>query len=129
MAMGLTTPEMMERAVYQLLSLGHHHAHLRRVQDRLREAHDALCDLLERHGFEVFCRPRAGLFVWARPSGAWRERGAAKLAELALKDGIWLAPGSYFFPDQVDEGWIRFNVAYSLDPSLWRFMRRVGAAG
>jgi DNA-binding transcriptional MocR family regulator len=129
MAMGLTTPEMMERAVYQLLRLGHHHVHLRRVQDRLREAHDALCDLLERHGFEIFCRPRAGLFLWARPTGVWRERGAARLAELALKDGVWLAPGSYFHPEQQDEGWIRFNVAYSLDPSLWRFMRKVGAAG
>lgn len=128
MAMGLTTPEMMERVVYQLLRLGRHHLHLRRVQDRLRDAHDALCGLLEQHGFDVFCRPRAGLFLWARPAGVWRERGAARLAELALKDGIWLAPGSYFDPGQVDDGWIRFNVAYSLDPALWAFMRRAGAA-
>ncbi|TAM90071.1 MAG: PLP-dependent aminotransferase family protein [Candidimonas sp.] len=128
MTTGLTTPEMMERTVYQLLRLGHHPAHLRRVRERLREAHDALCDLLDRHGFELFSRPRAGLFLWARPPGVWRERGAARLAELALADGIWLAPGSYFHPERVDEGWVRFNVAYSLDPALWEFMRRVGAA-
>jgi DNA-binding transcriptional MocR family regulator len=127
MVMGLTTPEMMERAVYQVLRLGHHRAHLHRVQERLRQAHDELADLMEQHGFEVFFQPRAGLFLWARPAGPWRERGAVELARLALKDGIWLAPGSYFDPDQEDRGWIRFNVAYSLDPLLWRFMRRVGA--
>ena len=127
MVMGLTTPEMMERAVYQVLRLGHHRAHLHRVQERLRQAHDELADLMEQHGFEVFFQPRAGLFLWARPAGLWRERGAVELARLALKDGIWLAPGSYFDPDQEDRGWIRFNVAYSLDPLLWRFMRRVGA--
>ncbi|GAB2884305.1 aminotransferase-like domain-containing protein [Paralcaligenes ginsengisoli] len=129
MAIGLTSTEMMERTVYQVLRLGRHQAHLSKVQDRLRQAHDELCGLMERHGFEVFTQPRAGLFLWARPAaGKWREQGAAKLAELALKDGIWLAPGSYFDPDQIDSGWIRFNVAYSLSPLLWQFMRRVGAA-
>src|SRR3546814_11956378 len=87
MTMGLTTPEMMERVAYQLLRLGRHRSHLERVRDRLREAHDTLYDLMDSHGFEVFSRPRAGLFLWARPPGIWRQRGAARLAELALKDG------------------------------------------
>lgn len=129
MSMGLTTPEMMERLVYQVLSQGRHQAHLQRVQDRLRQAHDELCVLMDQHGFEVFARPQAGLFLWARPGGGpWREQGANKLAEQALEDGIWLAPGSYFDPDQADSGWIRFNVAYSLHPALWQFMRKAGAA-
>lgn len=128
MAMSLTPAEMMERTVYQVLRLGRHQAHLARVRDRLREAHEELCGLMDQHGFEVFARPGAGLFLWARPAGKWRERGAAALAELALKDGIWLAPGSYFDPGQADAGWLRFNVAYSLDPLLWKFMRRAGAA-
>lgn len=143
MTMGLTTPEMMERTVYQVLRQGRHRAHLQRVQEKLRAAHDQLCALMDSHGFEVFSRPQAGLFLWARPPGPWRERGAARLAELALQDGIWLAPGSYFDsgrdrpgqerPGQdrlggADTGWIRFNVAYSLHPALWQFMRRVGAS-
>ena len=95
MSMGLTSPEMMERVVYQVLSQGRHQAHLQQVQDRLRQAHDELCELMDQHGFDVLARPQAGLFLWARPgSGPWREQGATRLAELALKDGIWLAPGS-----------------------------------
>jgi DNA-binding transcriptional MocR family regulator len=128
MTMGLTTPELMERSVCHVLRQGRHQAHLQRVQDRLRRAHDELCDVMDEHGFEIFARPQAGLFLWARPAGKWRERGAAKLAELALKDGIWLAPGSFFDPEQADTGWIRFNVAYSLHPALWQFMRKVGAS-
>lgn len=128
MTMGLTTPELMERTVCHVLRQGRHQAHLLRVQDRLRRAHDQLCDVMDEHRFEIFARPQAGLFLWARPAGAWREQGAARLAELALKDGIWLAPGSFFDPGQADTGWIRFNVAYSLHPALWQFMRKVGAA-
>lgn len=128
MATGLTTPEIMERTVYQVLRLGRHRPYLQRIQERLRQAHDELVEVMDRHGFEVFARPRAGLFLWARPKGEWCGQRTAQLAELALKDGIWLAPGYYFYPDQTDDGWIRFNVAYSLHPSLWEFMRRVGAA-
>lgn len=128
MAMSLTPAEMLERMVYQVLRQGRHQAHLARVRDRLGEAHETLCGLMDSHGFEVFARPGAGLFLWARPAGRWRERGAARLAEIALRDGIWLAPGGYFDPAGADAGWLRFNVAYSLDPLLWKFMRRVGAA-
>src|SRR5690606_1073136 len=73
MTMGLTTPEMMERTVYQVLRQGRHRAHLQRVQEKLRAAHDQLCALMDSHGFEVFSRPQAGLFLWARPPGPWRE--------------------------------------------------------
>ncbi|SSZ76668.1 GntR family transcriptional regulator [Bordetella pertussis] len=59
---------------------------------------------------------------------AWRERGANALAELALKDGIWLAPGSYFDAADADIPWLRFNVAYSDAAALWRFLRGAGAS-
>lgn len=128
MAMGLTTPEMMERTVYQVLRQGRHQAHLLRLQDRLRHAHDQLLELMDEHGFEVYARPQAGLFLWARPAAGGKQTRASALAELALQRGIWLAPGSYFDPDQADTPWIRFNVAYSCHPQLWRFMREAGAA-
>ena len=72
-------------------------------------------------------RPQAGLFLWAKVAGQWRGCGANGLAEMALKDGIWLAPGSYFEADEADTPWVRFNVAYSEAPALAR-MRNAGAA-
>jgi DNA-binding transcriptional MocR family regulator len=125
MALGLTTPEMMERTVHQVLRQGRHRMHLQRVRERLRQAHDELCELMDEHGLDIYTRPGAGLFLWARLPGAWRDRGALHLAEQALLDGIWLAPGSYFDPEQEDTGWLRFNVAYSTHPALWKFMRKM----
>lgn len=131
MATGLTTPETMERTVYQVLRLGQHHKHLQRVQERLRESHDMLTDIMDRHGFEVFSRPRGGLFLWARPPAVDGVRPPAHgVAQQALKHGIWLAPASYFYPDDAapaaDPSWIRFNVAYSRHPDLWNFMQALG---
>lgn len=130
MATGLTTPEAMERAVYQVLRLGQHQKHLQRVQERLRESHDMLTELMDQHGFDVFSRPRAGLFLWARPPVSnSRPVPATDVAQEALKHGIWLAPASYFYPADTqlaDPSWIRFNVAYSMHPDLWSFMRTLG---
>ncbi len=123
MAVGLTSPEIMERIVHQVIREGRFHAHILRTRDRLAEAHTAVAQSMQEHGFEIYAKPQAGLFLWAKAGGVWRERGANGLAELALKDGIWLAPGSYFDAAEADSPWIRFNVAYSQAPALWRFMK------
>jgi DNA-binding transcriptional MocR family regulator len=123
MATGLTSPEIMERIVHQVIREGHYRHHVSRVRERLALAHAHVGQLMAAQGFEVFVEPRAGLFLWAR-SPAWRGAGANGLARRALADGIWLAPASYFAADDEDSDWVRFNVAYSESPVLWQFMRR-----
>ncbi|MDN5844236.1 MAG: aminotransferase class I/II-fold pyridoxal phosphate-dependent enzyme, partial [Alcaligenaceae bacterium] len=121
MSLGLTSAEMMERAVHQVLRQGRHGAYMRRVRDRLRLAHDQVAGLLHEHGFEIHTEPGAGLFLWARPARVEDRVGALAVAAEALKAGIWLAPGAYFDPKGEDTAWFRFNVAYSGHPQLWRF--------
>lgn len=128
MAVGLTSPEIMERIVHQVIREGRYRAHIARTRERLEQAHAAVAGLMDAHGFDIHTRPQAGLFLWAKVAGQWRGCGANGLAEMALKDGIWLAPGSYFEADEADTPWVRFNVAYSEAPALWRFMRNAGAA-
>ena len=48
------------------------------------------------------------------------------MATAALAHGIWLAPGSYFRPDDAASAWFRFNAPYSTEDALWRFIERVG---
>ena len=128
MVTGLTSPQIMEQVVHQVIREGSHRAHLLRTRERLAQAHAAVVDQMTEQGFELCAQPGAGLFLWARPGGAWRARGANALAQQALQDGIWLAPGSYFRADEADTPWLRFNVAYSDSMPLWRFMRAAGAA-
>lgn len=124
MSLGLTTAEMMERAVFHVLRDGRHGTYMRGVRERLRQAHDQVCQIMALNDFEIRHEPGAGLFLWARPrQPLMDENGAIGLAARALQAGIWLAPGPYFDPAGRDEGWFRFNVAYSGHPRLWEFFQ------
>jgi DNA-binding transcriptional MocR family regulator len=127
MAVGLTSSETIERIVDKVLVEGRYTRHVEIVNEQLKVAHAALEDRIDALGLEPFCRPRAGLFMLVRlPVEASR---AAAIATAALRDGIWLAPGSYFRPDDEASAWVRFNAPYSLDDALWRFIERVSKAG
>ncbi|CAM5211530.1 PLP-dependent aminotransferase family protein OS=Castellaniella sp OX=1955812 GN=EPN31_06915 PE=3 SV=1 [Castellaniella denitrificans] len=129
MSLGLTSAEVMERAVHHVLRDGRHVTYLRSIRERLRLAHDQVAAAMRAHGFEIWGEPGAGLFLWARPPAPRTAGdGMIELTSQALKAGIWLAPGSYFDPDGREAGWLRFNVAYSGDPRLWSFFRRQATA-
>ncbi|MGI4982988.1 MAG: PLP-dependent aminotransferase family protein, partial [Janthinobacterium lividum] len=124
MAVGLTSSEVGERIVEKVMAEGRYARHLDDVTERLRQDHARVEERMDAHGIELFHRPRAGLFVWGRlPIDA---SAAAATATRALRDGIWLAPGSYFRPEDAPSAWFRFNVPYSLDDALWRFIRQLG---
>jgi DNA-binding transcriptional MocR family regulator len=123
MAVGLTSPEIMERVVHEALREGRYRAHVSGLRERLALAHDDIVRRLAECGMPVHAQPRAGLFLWAQVGKGGADGGANGLAERALRDGIWLAPGSYFDAGQRDLPWIRLNVAYSGDERLWRFFQ------
>jgi DNA-binding transcriptional MocR family regulator len=120
MAVGLTSSEVTERLVYSVLTSGHYGRHVAALAERLRAQQDRVTEKMEAHGLEVLLRPEGGMFAWARLRGD-DAPPASRLATLALDHGIWLAPGSYFEPDETDSPWIRFNVATSDAPALWTF--------
>ena len=59
------------------------------------------------------------MFIWASVPGL---TDSAALASRASKEGIMLAPGNIFRPQMQPSPWMRFNVAYALDPKLERFL-------
>jgi DNA-binding transcriptional MocR family regulator len=122
MAVGLTSPEIMERVVHEALRESRYRTHVAGLRERLALAHVKVARRLADQGMQIHAEPRAGLFLWARLPVDYGESGANALAERALRDGIWLAPGSYFDAEQRDLPWIRLNVAYSDDERLWRFL-------
>ncbi|HEY1998985.1 PLP-dependent aminotransferase family protein [Paraburkholderia sp.] len=124
MAVGLTSSEPIERIVDKVLLEGRYARHVEDVNERLKAAHATVEERMDALGLEVFHRPRAGLFLWARlPIEPAR---AVEVATAALSHGIWLAPGSYFRPGDAPSAWFRFNAPYSTDDALWRFIQQVG---
>ena len=120
MAVGLTSSEVAERIVSNVLIEGQHEKHVNTLKFQLQQAHALVTRHFEEMGIELFAKPGAGLFLWARLPIA-PER-ANDIASQALAHGIWLAPGSYFRPSDQPSSWFRFNVANSDGEALWRFI-------
>ena len=118
MLAGLTTPELGERLVYQVLSDGYYRKHVDHVRAQLARSLEPAIRNLERAGLTLFHEPAAGMFMWAH---AGEHRDAEALAAAAQSEGIILAPGSLFSPSQARSPWMRFHVAYAGSPKLAKF--------
>jgi len=114
----LTTPELGERLVYQVLADGYYRKHVDHVRARIARALEPAIRNLERAGLKLFHEPTAGMFLWAH---AGEQRDAEALAAAAEQQGIILAPGSLFSPSQMRSPWMRFHVAYAGSSRLAKF--------
>jgi len=77
---------------------------------------------LEQYGWEVFCEPLGGMFVWARVPG----RDFASLERLAGEQSVLLTPGSAFDYQGQPSDWLRINVAYGQDSRAQAFLQHAG---
>lgn len=119
MISGLTSSELNERLAYGSLTDGRWRKHLRGLRDRLAQAHQNAAQQLENAGFELFCEPKAGIFLWARHPDI---NNAAELAYQAAEQDILLGPGHLFGTDLHPSPWLRFNVAFTDEPAVWAFL-------
>jgi DNA-binding transcriptional MocR family regulator len=119
MISGLTSSELNERLAYGALTDGRWRKHLRGLRERLAQAHQGAAQRLENAGFELFCEPKAGIFLWARHPDI---NNAAELAYQAAEQDILLGPGHLFGTDLHPSPWLRFNVAFTDEPAVWAFL-------
>jgi DNA-binding transcriptional MocR family regulator len=66
MRSGLTTSQVMERVVYAAIIDGRWRKHLKRLRQRLAEAHQEVGRHLHRLGFELFIESDEGMYIWTR---------------------------------------------------------------
>ena len=124
MVTGLTSSELNERAVFEIVADSSHRRHVERLRNRLASARDAFLDALPGYGMRPIASAQGGLFVSAGWDLAPSEQlDAKRIADVALQWGITLAPGSYFVNSEARSIWFRFNVAYCDDPRLRDFLR------
>lgn len=126
MLSGLTSSEFTERLAYGALIDGRWRKHIKTLKDRLAQAQQLLATQLLAAGFELFCEPKAGMFLWARHPAV---QNAAELAYKAAEQDILLGPGHLFSVDLEPSPWLRFNVAWSQDEAVQRFLAELKDAG
>ena len=117
---GLTTSEVSEQLIYQLLTDGHYRKHLDKLRAKLLAARQTTITRLEALGFTVYCEPEGGMFIWAKRDD---QDNTAELTSLAAKEGIMLAPGNMFRPHHESSPWYRFNVAHCGNETIYDFLR------
>ncbi len=115
--------------VLALLKDGAYRRHVGGLRTRLASAMGKVSAELSAIGLTPWIVPKAGMFLWCQlPEGL----DAADVARSAIKDGLVLAPGNAFSLAQEASGFLRFNVAQTLDPTivslLERAMQRSGGA-
>ncbi len=123
MLSGLTSSEFTERLAYGALVDGRWRKHIKNVRERLAQDHQVASQQLLELGFELFCEPKAGMFLWARHPGV---ASAAELSYKAAEQDIMLGPGHLFYTDLAPSPWIRFNVAFCQDGTVMSFLKNEG---
>jgi DNA-binding transcriptional MocR family regulator len=105
----LATSELNERIVAELLSSGAYRRQLDRIRQKLARKRPHVATKLRRAGMEIAGEPTGGFFLWARSP---RVPASERLAEIALRRDLILAPGAVFSPTNGSSPWPRFNVAH-----------------
>ena len=118
----LTTPEFGERVVARVLIESHYTRHCAGLRANLARARQTVLVHLRKLGARVFAADAQGMFLWA-DLGTDTNRLATRLFDA----GYLAAPGSLFCPSQLPSTWMRFNVASSQNPAMWRALRKARA--
>ncbi len=101
--------------VLSLLRDGAYRRHTAGLRTRLADAMGRVGGGLRALGVVPWIEPRGGMFLWCRLPGGL---DSADVAREALGSGLVLAPGNVFSLSQAARGYMRFNVAQSLDAEM-----------
>jgi DNA-binding transcriptional MocR family regulator len=109
----VSTSDFVERAVSQLIDGGQYRRHLSRLKARLNVAQRLSLPAMERAGLRLLSPYTGGYYVWAEIPGGESE---IDLVRRAAAQGIFVSPGSVFFPDRQSlRPCMRVNIAYASD--------------
>lgn len=107
--------------VLALLKDGAYRRHLGGLRPRLADAMGKVSAKLKSVGLTPWIEPGAGMFLWCHlPDNL----DAADVARRAIAEGVVLAPGNAFSLMQTASGYLRFNVAQTLDPAIFPVLER-----
>jgi GntR family transcriptional regulator/MocR family aminotransferase len=123
----LATSDMMQRALNEYITVGRFHAHLRRVCQTNRPRRDAMVDALARRlpSETRWLYPKGGRSIWVQLPGGL---SANELFPLAAEEGVTFVPGSFFFPGERPQGYLRLNFALNPPEVIEEGAKRLGRA-
>jgi DNA-binding transcriptional MocR family regulator len=120
----MTSSQLHEKIVYEMLVTGHYRRHVAKIIDRLEGCRERMLRDMERVGFTPEFVPDAGAYLWLRH----REiSDSLPLAEAAVGSGMRFGPGAAFRPHNGTSPWLRFNAAIGGNHALYEFLQTAGS--
>ena len=124
LATSLSSGHFAAAFLHRMLTEAGYRRHLGALRSRLADAMGRTLTRLKTAGLRPWIEPRGGVFVWARlPDGL----DSAAIAQLALAEGVGLAPGAVFSVAPDAQAYLRFNAAASLSPHNFDALERAMA--
>ncbi|HED34822.1 MAG TPA: PLP-dependent aminotransferase family protein [Gammaproteobacteria bacterium] len=117
---GITTSEVNERMVHQMLVSGQYRKYLGKLHKRLQQCREQALDNFDQMGLTPYTEPQGGLFVWLELP---EHVDIIEMSSCATEQGITLAPGNLFRPHQAPSQWMRFNVASCNEKAHLKFIQ------
>jgi DNA-binding transcriptional MocR family regulator len=119
MISSLTGSQLDERLAFHALTEGHYRRSVERLRARLGSAMQTSAEMLENCGFQLFCKPLGGKFLWIRHP---RYENSEDIFQLAAQANIVVAPGKVFRTGLQPTPWFRINVGYGDAAPLEAFL-------
>jgi len=122
---GITSSEVNERVIYQMLISGQYRKYLNKLHKRLQSCRVQILQNLEKLGLVPYLEPKGGMFVWVELP---QHINVLEMTNEAAENQLMLAPGHLFRPNLEPSNWMRFNVATSHENKLLRYLQKVLSA-
>lgn len=116
---GMTTSEIDERLIFQMLTDGYYRKHMDKTRRKLQQGRELAIANFERLNLPLYVEPEGGMFVWVKIP---EQVNVVAMASQAAAQCITLAPGNLFRPNQEPAPWMRFNVASCHGPEVLEFL-------
>ncbi|MDM8348927.1 PLP-dependent aminotransferase family protein [Pseudomonas sp. sp1636] len=120
MTTGLYSSQLCEQLALQMLNDGTQRKRCQRLRERLLQAQLDARQRLQRLGWQCWAPAAPTPYLWIGSGRA--DFDPVALTRAGLKQNILLSPGCIFRPGLEATPWLRFNVAFGEDPSVWRFL-------
>jgi 2-aminoadipate transaminase len=117
----------MQRALTEYITVGRFRAHVRSVCQSNQRRRDTMIKTLSRYLLKEtrWLHPKGGRFLWLQLP---HELSSNDLFPLAAKQGVTFAPGSFFFPGERPQSYLRLNFAINPPEIIEEGIRRLGRA-
>lgn len=121
-ATGFSGSQLTESVIFSILTHSGYAKHILSLHDRLNQVRKQTVKRLAELDIVPWLLPQAGIYLWCHLP---EHISASELAKRALHHNLVLAPGNAFSHTQSCDNFMRFNIAQSINPEIYKVLAEI----